>query len=394
MPAPAISAVGLTRRFGRFTAVDDVTFEVERGEIFGYLGANGAGKSTTIRMLTGLLAPTSGAATVAGHDVAAAPESVKSSIGYMSQKFSLYLDLPVHENLLFFGGAYGLSGPALRARAEELLELTGLGGALAQATTGELPGGIRQRLALACAVLHRPAVVFLDEPTAGVDPVARRAFWRLIRELSAGGTTVFVTTHYLDEAEYCRRIGLMVDGRLVALDTPAALKRTWVPDRVLVARGRGARPRRRGPAPARGGPGGRARSAPGSTCASIRRAGARRRSPPRSRPPARATSSWRRASRRSRTSSSRWWTAARRGRPRRDRRASGCAGPSSASAPWRRRRRSTSAATRARSTSRWACRWSCCSSSATASSFDLDRIPVAVADSGPHARPRARSRSP
>ncbi len=236
--APAISAAGLTRRFGRFTAVDGVTFEVERGEIFGYLGANGAGKSTTIRMLTGLLAPTSGAATVAGHDVAAAPESVKSSIGYMSQKFSLYLDLPVIENLLFFGGAYGLSGPALRARAGELLELTGLGGALAQATTGELPGGIRQRLALACAVLHRPAVVFLDEPTAGVDPAARRAFWRLIRELSAGGTTVFVTTHYLDEAEYCRRIGLMVDGRLVALDTPAALKRTWVPDRVLVARGR------------------------------------------------------------------------------------------------------------------------------------------------------------
>jgi ABC-2 type transport system ATP-binding protein len=236
--APAISAAGLTRRFGTFTAVDGVTFEVERGEIFGYLGANGAGKSTTIRMLTGLLAPTSGAATVAGHDVAAAPESVKSSIGYMSQKFSLYLDLPVVENLLFFGGAYGLSGRELRTRADALLELTGLGGALAHATTGELPGGIRQRLALACAVLHRPAVVFLDEPTAGVDPAARRAFWRLIRDLAAGGTTVFVTTHYLDEAEYCRRIGLMVDGRLVALDTPAALKRTWVPDRVLVARGR------------------------------------------------------------------------------------------------------------------------------------------------------------
>jgi ABC-2 type transport system ATP-binding protein len=163
---------------------------------------------------------------------------VKSSIGYMSQKFSLYLDLPVVENLLFFGGAYGLSGRELRTRADALLELTGLGGGLAHATTGELPGGIRQRLALACAVLHRPAVVFLDEPTAGVDPAARRAFWRLIRDLAAGGTTVFVTTHYLDEAEYCRRIGLMVDGRLVALDTPAALKRTWVPDRVLVARGR------------------------------------------------------------------------------------------------------------------------------------------------------------
>jgi ABC-2 type transport system ATP-binding protein len=235
MSSPTISARALTRRFGGFTAVDGVTFEVERGEIFGYLGANGAGKSTTIRMLTGLLAPTSGEAIVADRDVGADPHAVKASIGYMSQKFSLYLDLPVSENLLFFGGAYGLSGKALRGRVAEVLELTGLSG-LGEATTGELPGGIRQRLALACAVLHRPAVVFLDEPTAGVDPVARRTFWRLIRELAAAGTTVFVTTHYLDEAEYCRRIGLMVDGRLVALDTPAALKRAWVPDRVLVAR--------------------------------------------------------------------------------------------------------------------------------------------------------------
>jgi ABC-2 type transport system ATP-binding protein len=236
--APAVSARALTRRFGAFTAVDAVTFEVERGEIFGYLGANGAGKSTTIRMLNGLLAPTSGEATVAGHDVARAPQAVKRAIGYMSQRFSLYLDLPVEENLLFFGGAYGLSGRALRARAGEVLELTGLRG-LGGATTGDLPGGIRQRLALACAVLHRPGLVFLDEPTAGVDPVARRGFWRIIRDLAAGGTTVFVTTHYLDEAEYCGRIGLMVDGRLVALDTPAALKRAWVPDRVLVARGQG-----------------------------------------------------------------------------------------------------------------------------------------------------------
>jgi ABC-2 type transport system ATP-binding protein len=236
MTGPAILARGLTRRFGTFTAVDGVSFEVERGEIFGYLGANGAGKSTTIRMLTGLLAPTSGRAEVAGHDVGADPRAVKSSIGYMSQRFSLYLDLPVEENLLFFGGAYGLSGGALRTRAAEVLEGTGLTG-LGTATTGELPGGIRQRLALACAVLHRPSIVFLDEPTAGVDPVARRGFWRLIRELAAGGTTVFVTTHYLDEAENCRRIGLMVDGRLVALDTPAALKRAWVPDRVLVVRG-------------------------------------------------------------------------------------------------------------------------------------------------------------
>jgi ABC-2 type transport system ATP-binding protein len=233
---PAISARELTRRFDGFTAVDAVTFQVERGEIFGYLGANGAGKSTTIRMLTGLLAPTGGEATVAGHDVARDPHAVKASIGYMSQKFSLYLDLPVTENLLFFGGAYGLSGRALAARAAEVLELTGIG-ELGDAITGELAGGIRQRLALACAVLHRPGVVFLDEPTAGVDPVARRTFWKIIRALAAAGTTVFVTTHYLDEAENCHRIGLMVDGRLVALDTPAALKRTWVPDRVLVARG-------------------------------------------------------------------------------------------------------------------------------------------------------------
>jgi drug efflux transport system ATP-binding protein len=235
---PAIVADRLTKRFGAFTAVDAVSFSVEQGEIFGYLGANGAGKSTTIRMLTGLLAPTSGAARVAGHDVARAPEAVKASIGYMSQRFSLYLDLPVEENLLFFGGAYGLSGASLRARAAALLERTGLSD-LRGATTGDLPGGTRQRLALACAIVHEPSLVFLDEPTAGVDPVARRAFWRLIRELAAAGTTVFVTTHYLDEAEYCRRIGLMVDGRLVALDTPAALKRTWVPDLVLVARGRG-----------------------------------------------------------------------------------------------------------------------------------------------------------
>jgi ABC-2 type transport system ATP-binding protein len=236
-PPAVIEADRLTRRFGRFTAVDAVSFEVSHGEIFGYLGANGAGKSTTIRMLTGLLAPTGGKAVVAGHDVARDPEGVKSSIGYMSQKFSLYLDLPVRENLRFFGGAYGLWGRELDRRAEEILELTGLG-EYRGAVTGSLPGGIRQRLALGSAILHRPSIVFLDEPTAGVDPVARRDFWRLIRDLARGGTTVFVTTHYLDEAEYCHRIGLMVDGRLVALDTPADLKRTWVPDRVLMVRGK------------------------------------------------------------------------------------------------------------------------------------------------------------
>jgi ABC-2 type transport system ATP-binding protein len=235
---PAIEARELTRRFGSFTAVDRVSFEVARGEIFGYLGANGAGKSTTIRMLNGLLAPTSGAGRVAGHDLARDPGAVKAAIGYMSQKFSLYLDLPVRENLAFFGGAYGLEGAALFRRADEVLALADLRD-VGNVTTGDLPGGLRQRLALACAILHRPEVVFLDEPTAGVDPVARRTFWRIIRDLARGGTTVFVTTHYLDEAEYCARIGLMVDGRLVALDTPAALKRTWVPEDVLVARGRG-----------------------------------------------------------------------------------------------------------------------------------------------------------
>lgn len=228
----------LSRRFGDFVAVNEVSFEVERGEIFGYLGANGAGKSTTIRMLTGLLSPSSGQATVAGCDVGSEPEALKASIGYMSQKFSLYLDLPVQENLFFFGGAYGLSGRALRQRAEQALALTGLAGQ-GHKTTGALPGGLRQRLALSCALLHEPEIVFLDEPTAGVDPEARRAFWRIIKNLSAEGTTVFVTTHHLDEAEYCARIGLMVDGRLVALDTPEALKKSYVPERIAVVHGTG-----------------------------------------------------------------------------------------------------------------------------------------------------------
>jgi ABC-2 type transport system ATP-binding protein len=234
---PTIVAEGLGRDFGKFRAVADVSFAVERGEIFGYLGANGAGKSTTIRMLCGLLAPTRGSARVAGHDVGREPEAVKAAIGYMSQKFSLYLDLPVADNLDFFGGAYGLSGRVLGDRAAATLSLCGLAG-LERRTTGTLPGGLRQRLALACAILHRPAVLFLDEPTACVDPQARRLFWRVIRQLAADGTTVFVTTHYLDEAEHCRRIGLMAAGRLIALDTPAALKRRYVPGRVYLVRGR------------------------------------------------------------------------------------------------------------------------------------------------------------
>ncbi|MEY2937289.1 MAG: hypothetical protein RL033_8038 [Pseudomonadota bacterium] len=225
----------LSRHFGAFQAVNDVNFQVERGEIFGYLGANGAGKSTTIRMLCGLLAPSSGEAHVAGHPISRAPNAVKASIGYMSQKFSLYLDLAVEDNLRFFGGAYGLSGKLLEGRIAETLEQTGLREQRRE-VTGALPGGIRQRLALGCSLLHRPQIVFLDEPTAGVDPSSRRAFWRLIRGYAQAGTTIFVTTHYMDEAEYCARIGLMVAGRLLALDTPAQLKQSFVPGRMFALR--------------------------------------------------------------------------------------------------------------------------------------------------------------
>lgn len=220
----------LTRRFGDFVAVDRVSFHVEKGEIFGYLGANGAGKSTTIRMLCGLLAPTEGVAMVAGHDIRDDARKVRAAIGYMSQKFSLYLDLPVRANLEFYAGAYEIESP--RKRVQEILELLDLEVHRDQ-ITGALPGGTRQRLGLGCALLHRPEIVFLDEPTAGVDPASRRDFWRLIRSLSREGTTVFVTTHYMDEAEYCQRIGLMVDGRLAALDTPKALKRDLVPGRMF-----------------------------------------------------------------------------------------------------------------------------------------------------------------
>lgn len=226
--APAIEAASLGRRFGDFVAVRDVDFTVERGEIFGYLGANGAGKSTTIRILCGLLAPSTGHARVGGFDVAREPERVKRAIGYMSQRFSLYLDLAVTENLEFFGGAYGLGGRALDRRIDELLAQVDLT-AHAKTRTGALPGGLRQRVALASALVHAPSILFLDEPTAGVDPIARQAFWQLIRGLAGAGTTIFVTTHYMDEAEYCHRVGLMVAGALVALDTPRALKAEHVP---------------------------------------------------------------------------------------------------------------------------------------------------------------------
>ncbi len=232
-----LSARGIVKRFGAFTAVRGVSFGVSRGEIFGYLGANGAGKSTTIRILCGLLAPTEGQAIVAGHDVALDPEGVRLSVGYMSQRFSLYPDLTAAENLDFFGGAYGLPRALRRERGESLLRDVGL--AIGDPRpAGALPGGMRQRLALATALIHAPPIVFLDEPTAGVDPEARRNFWRIIRELAGSGTTVFVTTHYMDEAEYCGRVGLMVDGELVALDTPSGLKRTFVPGRTFALRGR------------------------------------------------------------------------------------------------------------------------------------------------------------
>jgi ABC-2 type transport system ATP-binding protein len=226
----------LTKRFDAFVAVNDVSFEVKKGEIFGYLGANGAGKSTTIRMLCGLLSVSSGEAEVAGVDVVHRASAARRAIGYMSQKFSLYLDLTVAENLEFFGGAYDVFGRAFRARRDVVvrdLELEALSGEL----TGSLPGGLRQRLALACALLHKPQVVFLDEPTAGVDPDARRNFWRVIRRLADDGTTILVTTHYMDEAEYCDRVGLMVAGKLAALDTPECLKRTFVPGHMYDVQG-------------------------------------------------------------------------------------------------------------------------------------------------------------
>ncbi len=222
----AISADRLSRTFGQFRAVDEVTFDVRRGEVFGFLGANGAGKSTTIRMLCGLLAPTSGRATIDGVDVGRDPEGVKRRIGYMSQRFSLYELLTVDQNIRFYAGLYGLDGDRLERRRRFILEMAGLvGKEEAQART--LSGGWRQRLALGCALLHEPPIVFLDEPTGGVDPVSRREFWRLIDGLSEHGTTVLVTTHYLDEAERCDRVAIIHAGRLAALGTTGALKRAF-----------------------------------------------------------------------------------------------------------------------------------------------------------------------
>ena len=222
----------LCKHFGPFKAVDELTLSVEEGEVFGLLGSNGAGKSTVIRMLCGLLRPTGGTARVRGVDVARDPEAVKLGIGYMSQRFSLYEDLTVSQNLRFFGGVYGLTGAALDQREREALETAGLPGKR-DFLTGDLPGGWKQRLALACAILHRPGVLFLDEPTGGVDPISRRRFWALIDRLSAGGVTIIVTTHYLDEAEHCNRIALMHAGRLVALGSVGELKEVFAGRAIL-----------------------------------------------------------------------------------------------------------------------------------------------------------------
>jgi ABC-2 type transport system ATP-binding protein len=226
MTTPAIAVRDLTRRFGGFVAVDRVSFEVQRGEIFGFLGANGAGKSTTIRMLCGLLKPTSGTAMVDGVDVGQNPEQVKQRIGYMSQKFSLYELLTVDQNIRFFGALYGLTDDQIATRRKFVIEMAGLAGR-ENTKARDLAGGWRQRLALGCAILHEPRIVFLDEPTGGVDPVSRRQFWRLIEQLSRTGVTILVTTHYLDEAEHCHRIAIINAGKLAALGTSHELKQIF-----------------------------------------------------------------------------------------------------------------------------------------------------------------------
>ncbi len=214
----------LSKSFGDFSAVDRISLEVRAGEIFGLLGANGAGKTTTIRMLTGLLRPSSGGGTVGGWDINTQFENIKKSIGYMSQRFSLYNDLTVKENLQFFGGVYGLGRAEIEKRTAELNEALGLGEWLDR-RTASLPLGFKQRLALGAAILHKPAIIFLDEPTSGVDPIARRRFWELINELAAGGVAIIVTTHYMDEAEYCNRLCVMHAGKIVSVGSPGELKK-------------------------------------------------------------------------------------------------------------------------------------------------------------------------
>ncbi len=228
MPLPVIYVDELTHRFGDFVAVDHVSFEVNAGEIVGYLGPNGSGKTTTIRMLLGLLAPHEGSATVLGFDSFRQTEEVRARVGYMSQKFAIYDDLTVWENLQFYGGVYGITDPT---RIQATLQHIGLDGH-EKTLTRDLSAGWRQRLALGIAIVHNPKLLFLDEPTSGVDPTARRAFWDLIYDLAAEGVTILVTTHYMDEAEYCGRVGIMRDGKLLAMDTPLALKERYVPGEV------------------------------------------------------------------------------------------------------------------------------------------------------------------
>jgi ABC-2 type transport system ATP-binding protein len=228
----AVEVEDLVKKFGDFVAVDHIRFQVEKGEIFGFLGPNGAGKSTTIRMLCGLLMPTSGKGRVAGFDLLKEPEKIKGAIGYMSQKFSLYDDLTVLENLRFFGGIYGLSGSFQREREEQVLERAGLTD-LRDRITRTLAVGWKQRLALGCSILHEPSILFLDEPTSGVDPISRRNYWVLIQEMAERGVTIFVTTHYMDEAEYCSRLALIYQGKMIALGTPSELKSKTLSQGVL-----------------------------------------------------------------------------------------------------------------------------------------------------------------
>jgi len=228
----AVKVEGLTRRFGDFVAVDGIDLDIGRGEIFGFLGPNGAGKSTTIKMLCGLLLPSIGKGSVGGHDIMTGSEEIKKNIGYMSQKFSLYDDLTVKENIRFFSGMYGVRREKRKERMEWTLEMAGLE-EKRDVVVGDLPGGFKQRLALGCAILHEPPILFLDEPTSGVDPISRRNFWNLIYEMSGSGTTVFVTTHYMDEADYCHRLALIYRGKIIAEGTPMDLRERYMKRYVL-----------------------------------------------------------------------------------------------------------------------------------------------------------------
>ncbi|MBI5403139.1 MAG: ABC transporter ATP-binding protein [Ignavibacteriae bacterium] len=221
-----IYAENLTKKFGNFTAVNSISFSVNKGEIFGFLGANGAGKTTAIRMLCGLSTPTSGKATVAGFDVFKQTENIKKNIGYMSQKFSLYEDLTVKENIVFYGGIYGLSNKEIKEKTDYLVDILKIGDARNKLIKS-LPLGWKQKLAFSVSILHNPKIVFLDEPTGGVDPVTRRQFWNMIYDAASKGVTVFVTTHYMDEAEYCNRVSIMADGVIAAMDTPSKLKESY-----------------------------------------------------------------------------------------------------------------------------------------------------------------------